>query len=206
MISSPLYSQTETNDSMMLSHAPIPFQLGGQIPIHRFATQAEFLLGTATIIKGDKPRASFTGTVKGIYQLTGNVYVSTGVGVALMRSESRAQVLPDMQLDRLREALVISLPSGIGFSMGDDRAGFISGIDLLPSVYVRTPAEIRDPRRLAIGFAPEFGWMFKAGRRDQKGILIGMLGRVNFLQPASKSGGSIFQYVSSGAGLVVKFY
>jgi hypothetical protein len=138
-----------------------------------------------------------------MYNLTGAIYLSTGGGFTSLHSQEK-EVLGEVP--RRRDAWLLYFPSGIGFTMGDDQASIITGIDFLPGFYVGQTPEPDNPRRLALGLGPEFGFLFRAGPRHGKGLLIGMVGKIQFMQPPNADEGSSLRYTYGGLGLVVRFY
>ena len=172
-------------------------------PYHKFSTQVNFLAGSALAHHGDRPLLSLGALVKGVYNTTGNTYVCGGASISYLHSVSRT--LPDVQqTGDVHKATLVSLPAGVGFTMGDDRASFLCGIDALPSLYINT-ANNPDARKFAMGFGPEFGFMFKIGRHSQKGAQLGMIGTLQFFQPPNKSDGSGIQYSMVGVGTVLRW-
>lgn len=174
-----------------------------EIPPHMFATQFNFSAGTGRLSRTDKTLLSLSGEVKGMYNLTGATYISTGAGFTSLHSHERVAVGDDALK---RDALLLYLPSGIGFTMGDDHASFISGIDFLPGYYVVETPELANARKFAIGIGPEFGFLFRAGPKYTKGLLIGMVGKIQFMQPPDADDGPKLRYTYGGLGLVVRFY
>lgn len=172
------------------------------VPPHLLATQINLSAGTGRITKTDKPLLSVSGEVKGMYNLTGAIYVSTGGGLSYLRSQERVQPGEDALR---RSSLLFYLPSGIGFTMGDDHASFITGLDILPGFYLHESPELPDKRLFALGFGPEFGFLFRAGPRYTKGLLLGMVGKVQFMQLPDATVKGI-RYTYAGLGFVVRFY
>jgi hypothetical protein len=174
-----------------------------EIPPHLFATQLNFSAGTARIARGDKALLSYSGEVKGMYQLSGAIYLSSGAGVTWMRSHDRQ---PQPSEGKPGSVWLAYLPSGLGFTMGNDEASFISGLDLLPGYYFDAHPGLPEPRRFAWGIGPEFGFLLRAGPRYTKGLLIGMIGKLQFMQLPDKSGGRGLRYTYGGIGLMLRFY
>jgi hypothetical protein len=174
-----------------------------EIPPHKFATQFNFSAGTGRLSRTDKALLSASGDVKGMYNITGALYLSTGIGFTYLHSHERLTIGEDALK---RDAWLISLPSGIGFTMGDDHASFISGIDFMPGYYLVQTPELKNPRKFAIGYGPEFGFLFRAGPKYTKGLLIGMVGKVQFMQLPNADDGNALGYTYGGLGLVLRFY
>ena len=174
-----------------------------EIPPHILATQVNFSAGTGRLRRNDKPLLSFSGEVKGMYQLSGAVYVSTGAGFTRLHGRSR---LAQPAVPQGEHAWLACLPSGIGFTMGNDEASFISGLDLLPGYYFKAGPELKEQRRFCWGFGPEFGFLLRTGPRYTKGLLIGMIGKLQFMQLPDRSEGNALRYTYGGLGLMLRFY
>lgn len=174
-----------------------------EIPPHLFATQLNFSAGTGRLSSSDKPLLSPSAEVKGLYNLTGTIYVSTGAGFTFLHSQERA---PVGEASMKRDAWLVYLPSGIGFTMGDDHALIITGIDFLPGYYIHQAPKLEHQRRFAYGIGPEFGFLFRAGRTNTKGLLIGMVGKLQFMQLPDADDNAALRYTYGGLGLVVRFY
>jgi hypothetical protein len=173
------------------------------IPPHLLATQFNLSAGTGRLSRSDKPVLSVSGEVKGMYNLTGAIYLSTGGGFTSLHSQEKVAIGEE---SRNRDGLLLYFPSGIGFTMGDDRASIITGIDFLPGFYTGLTPEPANARRFALGLGPEFGFLFRAGPRYTKGLLIGMVGKIQFMQPPNVEEGSSLRYTYGGLGLVIRFY
>lgn len=181
----------------------IPIEGSSYIPIHKFSTQIDALYGTARLAGSDEKLPSFYGEVKGYYFPTGAIYVCTGLGMGSLNSRSLAT---DYSPALTRHATTLSIPSGVGFTMGDDRANFFSGINFTPVLFLETPAGITDPRKVSWGFMPEFGFRMKVGPRDTKGIQLGLVGQLHLITPPSKEDVNLKHCSYAGAGLVIRFY
>jgi hypothetical protein len=173
------------------------------IPPHLLATQFNLSAGTGRISRTDKAVLSVSGEVKGMYNLTGAIYLSTGGGFTSLHSQEKEVV---GEVSRRRDAWLLYFPSGIGFTMGDDHASIITGIDFLPGFYLGQAPTPNSTRKFAVGLGPEFGFLFRAGRRYTKGLLIGMVGKIQFMQPPDADEGSSLRYTYGGLGLVIRFY
>lgn len=173
------------------------------IPAHRIATQFNFSAGTGRLSRSDKAYLSISGEAKGMYNITGALYLSSGVGITHLRSEARP---PDGSPVYRKNAWLGYFPSGIGFSMGDDHATIITGLDLLPGFYLSDHPKLENQRLFAMGIGPEFGFLFRAGPRYTKGLLIGMVGKIQFMQLPDRNDGPALRYTYGGIGLVVRFY
>jgi hypothetical protein len=157
--------------------------------------------GTARVARSDKPLFSTTLECKGVYHLSGNLYVSGGSGLGIMRSEARP-----VNGDRYeRQVFLAYTPAGIGFSIGDDRATIITGLDVLPGVYFHDGAQPLQSRRFAYGLGPEFGFLFHPGRRSSRGFALGMTGKIRFMQSPDLADGGSLRYCYGGIGLMVRF-
>lgn len=173
------------------------------IPPHLLATQFNLSAGTGRISRADKPVLSVSGEVKGMYNLTGAIYLSSGGGFTSLHSHEKVAVGEESQE---RDAWLFYFPSGIGFTMGDDHASIITGLDFLPGFYLGQTPEPNNVRRLAVGLGPEFGFLFRAGPRYSKGLLIGMVGKLQFMQSPNVDEGSALRYTYGSLGLVIRFY
>ena len=174
-----------------------------ETPPHRLATQFKLSAGTGRLTRSDKPLLSASGEVKGLLNLTGAIYISTGGGFTYLHSQERGPVTEE---SLKRDAWLLYLPSGIGFTMGDDHASIITGLDFLPGVYLGETPGLDDARSFTLGLGPEFGFLFRAGPKYTKGLLIGMVGKLQFMQLPEKSDGGMLRYTYGGIGLVVRFY
>jgi hypothetical protein len=101
---------------------------------------------------------------------------------------------------------MLYMPGGIGITMGDDHACFLTGIDALAGVYVHESPTVDHQRQLAFGLGPELGFLFRAGPRYTKGLLIGMVGKLQFMQLPDADDDAFLGYTYGGIGLVVRFY
>ncbi len=174
-----------------------------EIPRHILAMQLYFSAGTGRLAKADKPLLSVSGEVKGMYQLSGTIYVSSGAGFSYLHSQERA---PIGEESARRDGALLYLPSGIGFTMGNDHASFITGIDALPGIYLHELPALDHARSFAFGIGPEFGFLFRAGPPNAKGLLLGMVGKLQFLPSPNADDGPGLRYTYGGIGLVVRFY
>jgi len=174
-----------------------------EIPPHLLATQFNFSAGTGRIARSDKALLSASGEVKGMYSLTGSIYLSTGAGFSYLHSQARP---PNAAPGFNRDAWLGYFPSGIGFAIGDDQATIITGIDVLPGFYFYDAPTEGKRRVFTYGLGPEFGFLFRLGRSYQKGLLVGMVGKVQFMQMPDRDDGSALRYTYGGIGMVVRFY
>ncbi len=177
---------------------PIPYT---HVPPHLFTTQITLNAGTGRLSRDDKPLLSFSGEVKGLYSITGALYVSTGAGLSYLRSEGTERSGDKME----RNASLLYLPTGIGFSLGDDNAMILTSIEVMPGYYFDAKPALANTRSFAFGIGPEFGFLFKAGLAYTKGLLIGFSGKLQFMQlPDADDHGRRYTY--GGVGLIVRFY
>ncbi len=174
-----------------------------EIPPHLFATQFNLSAGTGRLTRDDKPLLSASGEVKVMYNLSGALYLSSGAGMTYLNSQERA---PEGEESQRRDGWLGYLPAGIGFTMGDDYASFIMGIDALPGIYVHEEPKLEHQRQFAYGLGAEFGFLFRAGPRYAKGLLLGMVGKLQFMQLPDADDGGVPAYTYGGIGLVVRFY
>lgn len=189
----------QVRDAAASSNAiPIPYT---HVPPHLLVTQLSFSAGTGRLSKDDKPLLSLSGEAKGLYNITGALYVSSGAGFNHLRSQGTETSGDKTQ----RNASLLYLPTGIGFSLGDDNATILTGIDVLPGYYFNAAPDLGNRRQLTFGIGPEFGFLFKAGPAYTKGLLIGFSGKLQFMQlPDGDDRGR--RYVYGGVGLVLRFY
>lgn len=174
-----------------------------EIPPHKFATQLNFSAGTGRVMRNDKALLSPSFEVKGMYNYTGAIYLSTGAGFTYLHSQEK---VPIGEQAPKRDALLVYLPSGVGFTMGDDNASIITGIDVLPGFYAHHAPKGDNQRVFTYGFGPELGFLFRAGPKFTKGLLIGMVGKAQFMRLADANDGARLRYTYGGLGIVVRFY
>jgi hypothetical protein len=174
-----------------------------EIPPHKFATQFNFSAGTGRIAEGDKALLSPSIEVKGMYNTTGAIYLSTGAGFTFLHSQQKALVGIESPK---RDAWLFYFPSGVGFTMGDDNASIITGVDVLPGFYIHPTPKQPNQRVFALGLGPELGFLFRAGPKYSKGLLIGLVGKVQFMQRSNLDEGPAFHYTYGGMGIVIRFY
>ena len=174
-----------------------------RVPPHLLATQFNFSGGTGRISHNDKQLLSGSVEVKGLYNITGAIYLSSGMGYTYLHSQTTVSL--DKPQVVVKDATLAYIPSGIGFTLGDDRATIITGIDFLPGYYLSHSPEIENRRTFTMGYGPEFGFLFKAAPAYHKGILIGMVGKLQFMQRPDKNEQGL-RYTYGGVGLVIRFY
>ena len=174
-----------------------------ETPQRLLATQFNFSVGTGRLTRSDKPLMSGCGEVKGLYSITGALYVSTGAGISLMHSEVRP--VPGSESYK-RDMWLGYFPSGIGFAIGDEYATIITGIDVLPGLFLSKEPQLESQRLFTYGIGPEFGFLFRVGPHNKKGLLIGMVGKLQFMQSPDLNDGPGLRYTYGGMGLAVRFY
>src|SRR4051812_10446919 len=89
---------------------PITFT---NVPPHLLSTQFNFSAGAGRIAHNDEQLLSGCAEVKGLYNITGALYVSSGISLTYLRSQGRQN--PDKPQTITRDAVFSYLPSGIGF-------------------------------------------------------------------------------------------
>jgi hypothetical protein len=168
-------------------------------PAHNvLTTHFDMVYGPSRVIPGDKAALSFSGTLKGLYMLSGAIYVGMGIGYTVMKSTFRDQATSG---NIEYQATLVHIPLGIGFSIGDDRAQIINSIDLLPSYYLEGP-DVEKHRRFAIGLAPELGFHIRIGSR----LHLGLMGKVQLFQPYDKEEHTDWpRYGFAGAGVIIRY-
>ncbi len=77
---------------------------------------------------------------------------------------------------------------------------------MLPGFYMKGNPGYDRQRTFTFGIAPEFGFLFRAGPCNSKGLLIGMIGKLQFMQLPDKDDGAALRYTYGGIGLLFKFY
>jgi hypothetical protein len=137
-------------------------------------THVDIALGAGRVMKNDKSAFSFTASVKGLYMLTGVLYVNMGVGMTQLNS------VPKDNLSSVRKnnSTIATLPIGVGFTMGDDRAQIINGLDFFPVYYVDHPT-VKKARTFTYGVGVDLGFHIRILQR----LHLGMIGKLQLFEP-----------------------
>ena len=161
-------------------------------------THFDMEVGPSRVVRTDNSGLGFSASVKGLYMFTGALYVNMGLGITTLRSRSRTQIIPDPGPNK---ATIITLPFGVGFTMGDDRAMVINGIDLFPVYYVDNPTVAR-PREFTWGAGMDLGFHIRIRQR----LHLGMMGKLQFIMPHDKDEPTNWpRYGFAGAGVILRY-
>lgn len=161
------------------------------------ATHFDAVLAATRVGKTDRSDLGFAATVKGLYSFTGVLYVNMGLGISRLRSLVRE----DTTGKTLNKATVATLPLGIGFTIGDDRAQIINNIDFFPVYYIDHP-EVKRPRTFTWGVGMDLGFHIRIRQR----LHLGMVGKLQLFQPYDKDESQSFpRYGLAGAGLILRY-
>jgi len=161
-------------------------------------THADLCIGAGRTARTDQADLSFAGTVKGLYMLTGALYVNMGVGVTRLNSMARED---NMLHPGSNKAMVASFPLGVGFTMGDDRAQVINNIDFLPVYYVDNPP-VKRQRTFTYGVGVDLGFHIRIKQR----LHMGMIGKLQLFEPFDKDEPQSFpRYGFIGAGMLLRY-
>lgn len=156
------------------------------------------VLTLSRVVKNDNSGFGFSASAKGLYMVSGALYVNMGLGVTTLRSRSREPIIPDPGPNK---ATIITLPFGVGFTIGDDRAMIVNGIDLFPVYYVDNPG-VKNPRTFTWGGGVDLGFHIRIRQR----LHLGMMGKVQFFMPYDKDEPTNFpRYGFAGAGFVFRY-
>jgi len=160
-------------------------------------THLDATVGASKVKKDD--RSSELGvsvTAKGLYPLTGALYVNMGLGVTHLASRPKSDLS-----EPKHTATAVTLPFGIGFTIGDDRAQIVNGIDLFPVYYVAHPA-VQRARQFAWGFGVDLGFHIRIKER----LHLGMMAKLQMFQPFDKDEHQSFpRYGFIGTGLLLRY-
>lgn len=161
-------------------------------------THFEWEAGAGKVYKNDHSDLSFSGTVKGLYMLTGALYLNMGLGVSLLNSSPVQEPSgPVMN----HKAFLINFPVGIGFTIGDDRAQLFNSLDFFPVYYADYP-DVRQRRRFSYGVGADLGFHFLI----RKKLHLGMMGKVQLFQSFDKEENDSFPRLGfAGAGLLLRY-
>jgi hypothetical protein len=184
-------------DSVVVSKS----QVGLFLPPKRnlLVTHVDLVIGASKVKKEDQnSELGFSGTVKGLYALTGALYVNMGVGVTRMNSRNKSDA---MVMSEKHSATAITLPLGIGFSIGDDRAQIVNGIDFFPVYYVDVPG-VKRPRQFAYGVGVDLGFHIRIRER----LHLGMIGKLQMFEPFDRDEHQSFpRYGFVGGGVLLRY-
>lgn len=160
-------------------------------------THVDIELGAGRVMKQDKSAFSFAASVKGLYMLTGLLYVNMGVGMTQLNSVPRDQLLSEDK----HNSTIATLPIGVGFTMGDDRAQIINGLDFFPAYYVDHPT-VKRARTFTYGLGVDLGFHIRIRQR----LHLGMMGKLQLFEPFDKDEHQSFpRYGFVGAGLLLRY-
>ena len=163
---------------------------------HLLTTHFDFTVGASRVAKDDKDQElGFAATVKGLYMSTGAIYFNMGLGISRLSSKKDADI-PFKHI-----ATNITLPIGIGFSIGDDRAQIFNSIDFLPVYYVDAPY-VDDMRQFAVGVGVDLGFYIRIRQR----LHLGMMAKFQMFQPYDKADNqTLMRYGFLGTGLLLRY-
>jgi hypothetical protein len=161
-------------------------------------TQIDAELGPSKVYLQDNSGLGFSFTAKGVYAFTGALYVNFGTGLTLQKSAARSD---SALFPGEHRASFLNLPLGIGFTMGDDRAMIINGIDVFPVYYLDHPSVTR-ARKFTWGAGMDLGFHIRIRQR----IHLGMMGKVQFLKSFDKDDEAVWpRFGFAGAGVVLRY-
>lgn len=161
-------------------------------------THVDLVLGAGRVASTDHSDLGFAGAVKGLYALTGALYINMGIGVTRINSIIRTD--STLYLGK-NQATIAMLPIGVGFTIGDDRAQIINGIDFFPVYYVDHPTVKRE-RTFTYGIGVDIGFHIRIRQR----LHLGMIGKLQMFQPFDKDEHQSFpRYGFIGAGLLLRY-
>lgn len=161
-------------------------------------THIDIVAGPSQVIPGDENRLGWAATAKGLYMLTGALYVNMGLGISGLSSRSK----PELLLPQVtHKAVFASIPLGIGFTMGDDRAQIINSVDFLPIYYIDNP-EVKHLRQFSYGLGVDLGFHIRIRQR----LHLGMLGKLQLIESFNRDEATGFpRFGLGGAGLVLRY-
>ena len=163
-----------------------------------FTTHVDLVVGASRTGRKENSGLGFAAAAKGLYMFTGALYFNMGVGITSLSSRSRTPIVPDPGPNK---ATIVSLPFGVGFTMGDDRAMIINNIDVFPVYYVDHPTALRT-RTFTWGAGMDLGFHIRIRQR----LHLGMMGKVQFFMPYDKDEPTSFpRYGFVGAGVVMRY-
>jgi len=154
--------------------------------------------GAGRVMQGDRAGLGFSGTVKGLYALTGVLYVNMGIGMTSMQSESRNDTLP---FGGKHTASIITLPIGIGFTIGDDHAQIFNSINIFPMYYIDHPL-VKKESNLTYGFGLDLGYYILIKKR----LHLGMMGKLQLFQSFDREERPDFpRFGFVGGGILLRY-
>lgn len=161
-----------------------------------FSPQLDIITGASRVYRGDRSGIGFSITDKGIYQLSDFFHFNAGLGITVLNSRPSGSASPDSA----HWANIIHTSVGFSFIIGDDRFQVVSTIDLLPSYYMGSSADITGPQRFAWGLSSEFGFQMRIRRY----WYVGLTGKLQVFRRFDTNG---FwpQYGLAGAGPTIRF-
>lgn len=165
---------------------------------HLLVTHFDGTVGAARVMKGDRSGLGFAAAVKGLYSFTGALYLNMGLGVSRLSSQTRPIANEPAGKNTLT---AITLPVGIGFSIGDDRAQIVNSIDFLP-VYNADMPDVKRSRQFSYGFGIDLGFHIRIKQR----LHLGMMAKLQMFQPFDKNERQSFpRYGFAGGGLLLRY-
>ena len=161
-------------------------------------THFDLSLGAARPGRTDHSELGISAAVKGLYALTGALYVNMGIGMTSLRGRPQSEQTPGQST---HAATLATLPIGLGFTIGDDRVQVINGIDFFPVYYVDHPYVKRD-RQFAFGAGAELGFHIRIRER----LHLGMICKLQLFQPYDRDEHQSFpRYGFVGGGLLLRY-
>ncbi|HRO41625.1 MAG TPA: hypothetical protein PL009_02235 [Flavipsychrobacter sp.] len=162
-------------------------------------THFDATIGASKVMKSDaSSELGFSAAVKGLYNFTGALYVNMGVGISQLSSKPQTD---QVNASGKHSATAVTLPFGVGFSIGDDRAQIVNGIDLFPVYYVAHP-NVKNARNFTWGFGVDLGFHLRIRER----LHLGMMAKLQMFQPFDKDEHQSFpRYGFIGTGLLLRY-
>jgi hypothetical protein len=161
-------------------------------------THIDAELGPSKVYRQDNSSLGFSFTAKGLYTFTGALYVNFGSGITLLKSGARTD---SALYPGEHRASYGNLPLGIGFTMGDDRAMILNGIDFFPVYYFDHPA-VTNTRKFTWGAGMDLGFHIRVRQR----LHIGMMGKVQFVKSFDGDDEATWpRFAFAGAGVVLRY-
>lgn len=161
-------------------------------------THIDFAAGAGRVAHDDRAGLSFAATVKGLYALTGVLYLNMGFGVTRLNSIIHTGGRFDGGKNK---TMMLNFPIGLAFSIGDDRAQIINNIDFLPVYYVDYP-EVKRERIFTCGIGIDLGFHIRIKQR----LHLGMMGKLQLFNPYDRDEPQSFpRYGFVGGGLLLRY-
>jgi hypothetical protein len=161
-------------------------------------THLDAALGPSKVYLQDNSGLGLSITAKGLYAVTGAIYVNFGSGITTLKSAGRNDSAAHPGEHR---AAFVNLPLGVGFTMGDDRAMIINGIDVFPVYFLNNPA-VQHERKFSWGAGMDLGFHIRIKQR----LHLGMMGKVQFVKSFDKDDEAFWpRFMFAGGGIVVRY-